>query len=506
MKNFRHDLVSTTRHAAALLLVALVQPALAQEAKPDAPPPTDPPADSTSAPPSEATAPCADQAPKAESKSRLSDEVIGIQPLPERPHLLVETNDHFLSPGFLSPGCELPTGAVWRPSLWVFGTNRVAAQYYEDHQTTNAMEVVDRLDLFAQLNLTGTERILFGVRPLDHEVDNFRRYSSYNFAAGKGEDGVNFYPQTLFFEGDFGELFPNHDLHDTKALDYGFSVGRQPLFLQEGMFIDSDIIDAVTVTRNTLNGHGILNQRITFMYAWDRIHRNNNDQEYLVDTKAQMFGLFTETDLKVSTIDVDLAYVTTPNDTTEDAFYFAASAAQRLHFPCETVNSTFRVMGSFPTEHQTLATGKGVLMFGEFSITPHGTEDVFYWTTFGAAGNCTSPTRGVEAGGPLSPAAGILFAKPQIGVYGAPMNTQANDVVGGAIGYQLIRDGIRKQLTFEIGALQTTDGSHGAAIGFATQYQQAMGQHCVLKFLGDLVQQESLAPITGLRVELLTKF
>src|SRR5262245_32489347 len=75
-------------------------------------------------------------APEAgESKSRISDEVIGIQPVPDRPPLVFEKHDPFLGNGFLTPGIELPTWAVWRPSLWVFGTNRLAFQYFQDHQT-----------------------------------------------------------------------------------------------------------------------------------------------------------------------------------------------------------------------------------------------------------------------------------------------------------------------------------------------------------------------------------
>jgi len=444
--------------------------------------------------------------PPCESRSRISDEVIGIQPVPDRPPLLVEKNGLFLGPGFLSEGLELPTGAVWRPSLWVFGTNRTAGQYFADHQTTNSAEVVDRLDLFAQLNLTGTERIVFGVRPLDQEDHNFRNYTSYDFTAGRYKDGMNFYPQTLFFEGDFGEIFPDLDWYDTKAIDYGFSVGRQPAFFQEGMFMNADILDAITITRNTLHRDDALNTRITAMYAWDRVHRNADEPEYYVDTKAQLVGLFTETDFKVSTVDLDLVYVFTSDESTKDGIYFGASATQRLHFPWQTVNSTFRILGSFPTEGETDATGKGILLASELSVTPHGSDNVIYCTTFGAAGEFTSPARGVEAGGPLSPAMGILFARPQIGVFGAPLSTLADDVVGGAVGYQILMDGIRKQLTFEIGGRQSTDGSHTAAVGIGALYQQDLTQHCVLILNGAVSKQEAINTATGIRVEILTKF
>src|SRR5262245_58620269 len=104
----------------------------------------------------------AHQGGEVQSESRISDEVLGILPVPDRPRLVVEKNGLFLGPGFLSPGYELCTGAVWRPSLWVFGTNRFTVQHFEDHEGTNVDEVVNRLDLFSQLNLTGTERLLFG--------------------------------------------------------------------------------------------------------------------------------------------------------------------------------------------------------------------------------------------------------------------------------------------------------------------------------------------------------
>ena len=218
--------------------------------------------------------------PEGESSSRLSDVPIGIQPIPLRPPLIVETNDHFLSPGFLSPGIELPTGQVVRPSLWIFGTNQFGYNYFDNKtSSTKANELTDRLDLFAQLNLSGSERILFGVRPFDKEVDNKRVYTRADFEQGDFVNGTNFVPETFFFEGDFGQMFPNLDLYDHKLLDYGFSIGRQPLLIQDGLLINANRLDAISVTRNTLNGHGDLNSRTTAFFAWDQIHRNDDNYD-----------------------------------------------------------------------------------------------------------------------------------------------------------------------------------------------------------------------------------
>lgn len=443
-----------------------------------------------------------------ESDSRVSDEVLGILEVPDRPPLVWEENGDFLGIGTLSQGYELPTGAVWRPSLWIFGTNRFATQYFEDHQTTNAAEVVDRLDLFAQLNLSGTERLVLGLRPFDHEVRSVRRYTSYDFTNGSYEDGFNLYPQSLFFEGDFGEIFPNLDPYDSGALDYGFSVGRQAAFVQEGLFINADILDALTITRNTLNGNGVLNSRLSFMYAPGWVHRNSDATNYyLLSKDAQMFALLTETDFAATTINANFAYTYTYNQQTGDGVNFGLSAAQRL-FPGEkTINSSFHVLGSFPVEQATAATGNGVLLFSNLSTTPEGTEDVAYFTTFWAIGQYVSPTRGVQNGGPVSPSAGILFARPQIGVFGSPLSSFTEDVVGGALGYQFIWDGIKKQLTFEVGGRQATSSSQSSSIGLGVLYQQAIGQHHVLILNGAIAKDDEVSsPAVGARFEWMTKF
>lgn len=439
------------------------------------------------------------------SKSRLPDEAIGIQPIPDRPPLVYERNDFFLSPGFLSLGIELPTGAVVRPSLWVFGTNRFGFQYFDTHQGTNATEMVNRLDLFTQLNLNGTERILYKVRPFDQEVNNQRRYTSYDFTDGQALDGMNFYVESLFYEGNLAEVFPCLDPYSTKALDWGYSVGRQPLVTQDGILINTNEIDMVALTRNTISGHGILNMRVTALYAWDRIHRNQDLTRYIYDPKAQMFGILSETDLKVSTVNLNLAYV--DSNRTGNAFYFEARAAQRINCLDRTFNTTVHALTSFPTDGETLETGRGVLLFDQISLTPHGTDDVLYVVGFWAIDSFTSVTRNVEVGGPLAPEAGILFASPAFGQYGSPLSNLANNVVGGSIGYQFLLDDLRKQLIFELGGRKDTDQPRDGAIGLGARYLQAYGQHWILLLDSFITKQENIGAWgAGSRFEILAKF
>ena len=162
--------------------------------------------------------------------SRLSDEPTKFftqGDIPERPALLLELGDAFLGEGNLSSGFELPTGAVWQPSLWVFGTLRSALQTIDTGDADRITEWANRFDFFANLQLTGTEKIVLGIRPLDKNRPG--QFSGYTFEPDD-DDGfdneLNANIRTFFAEGDFGSLFPDLDPVGTSILDFGFTVGR----------------------------------------------------------------------------------------------------------------------------------------------------------------------------------------------------------------------------------------------------------------------------------------
>jgi len=431
----------------------------------------------------------------------LHEDGIGLQPIPPRPKLFVETNEKFLAPGFLEQGITLPTGAVWRPSFWVFGTYRSGVNYIDPAGGAPVAEWANRLDLFGQVNLSGTERVLVGLRPFDEETANSRRFASYDFRNGDTIDGANAEFQTLFFEGDFGEIFPNLDPYDSLPLDYGFSVGRQPMLFQQGLLINEDRIDAVTVTKNTLSGGGILNLRATGAYAWNNINRNNN----VDDPNAQLVGLLTETDIAGSTINADIAYVDSPNARFGSLLAYGVSAIQRIGSFHNTYNSSVHFLGSHPTDGETQASGQGQLLFSQMSWTPHHTHDLVYANGFWAIDQFTSPARGTLGGGPLGQT-GVLFSAAGLGRYGAPLSNQASNVAGGSIGYQLFFDGTRKQIIFEVGGRKDTNEINAGAIAGGVRYQQAIGQHWIFLIDGFVAEHETLGTTPGTRIEMLAKF
>ena len=439
--------------------------------------------------------------------TELSDEPIGLNSIPPRPPLILEWNEQFFDSGWLEQGVVLPTGAVWRPSIWIFGQFRSAFQYQDaTARSRREADWANRLNLFGQLNLTGTERVVVGLRPLDEEVGNRRVFSGYDFHEGKSTDGWNGDFQTLFFEGDFGEIFPCLDLLDQRGLDFGFSVGRMPLSAQQGLLINEDLVDAVTLTKNTISGNGILNLRVTGVYAWSGLNRNSptsRPNDY--DPSSEMIALLTETDFYRSTINIDAAYVHGNDATTGDLVAFGASAIQRIHGYHNSYNTSFNVLGSYPTSGLTPYADQGTLIFSQLSWTPHHTHDLIYLNGFWAIDQFTSPARGPLQGGPLGQT-GLLFSGSGVGAFNAPLPIRTNDITGVSLGYQLFYDKSRQQVVCEIGGYRETKSDRNSAIGTMIRYQKAIGQRVVTILDGVITKQESENVTPGARAELLIKF
>lgn len=439
-----------------------------------------------------------------EPHTELDGRAIGLQPGPDRPELLIETNEKFLGVGFLSQGVRIKTGAVWRPALWVFGTYRTGVNYFDAGTGRHVAEWANRLDLFSQLNLSGTERILFGLRPFDEEETARREFGGYDFDQGSSIDAWNADVQTLFFEGDFGEIFPLLDPYDTRALDIGFSVGRQPMSFQQGLLVNEDRIDALTITRNTLSGQGNLNLRATAVYAWNEVSRQGMTGGNPNDSDAQMVGLFTESDFRQSTVNADVACVWS-NNGNGDLVAAGLSAIQRFSGYHNTYNSSLHLLASFPLNGETNFVGQGELLFSQFSWTPHHSHDLIFLNAFWAIDQFTSAARGTLAGGPLGQT-GLLFSAAGLGRYGAPLSNQASNVAGASLGYQMFFDHTRQQVVVEIGGRQDTDSTDRAAVAGGIRYQKALDQHWLMVIDAFVSKREGADIGQGGRFELQMKF
>jgi hypothetical protein len=423
---------------------------------------------------------------------------------------LLEYGGDFLGTGNIRRGYELSTGAVWTPRLWVYGTGRTALQQYERNSSDQKnSEWVNRLDLFANLQLTGTERVVLGITPL-HEDDQF---SGYTFSPDESKgwfDATNLNIRTLFFEGDIAELFPRWDAEDGKKNDIGFTVGRQQVLFQDGMTIN-DTLDAFGLSKNNIRFEGVswlVNWRSSFLVAWDEVNRENNQDENNQDEvnlennqddeDAALYSLFNQWDTVKSTIDLDLIYVDSEAED-DDLFVGAIAFIQRFG----KIGSTLRLAYSDALDNESAVASDGTLLFGEFNYVPAHTHDNLYANFFAAFDNYTSAARDPLAGGPLG-RVGLLYASSGLGSYPSPLSNRANEAIGFSLGYQKIDDQNRRQITFEVGA-RNDELNDVTQYGIATRFQQALGKRFVVQVDGFLADRDDLGSSYGARLEFVVK-
>ena len=429
--------------------------------------------------------------------SRLTDVYIPPQTstFPERPAPLFEWGNGFLEPGPLKEPIRLPTGAIWSPNLIVWGTARSGLSTHSA-KDSDAAQWANRLDLFAQAKLSPTERFVIGVRPLDKNGV----FTGYDLKEGDTTDGFNLDVRTFFFEGDFGEIFPGLDREDTRALDIGFGIGRQPVNFQEGILIN-DVVDAFTVTRNSLRFGGLSNFRATALFAWDEIEPAGQGE----DPEGGMLGVLTAADFTDSYVEVDLLTTFSDNPAIGDGLYGGIGATQRFG----EMASTFRANASLSLDDDSTVIDDGLLLTSVLSWVPHGTHegggDNLYVGSFLGIDNFTSASRSPSAPGPLANI-GILFAATGLGNIGAPISPQGADVIGGSVGYQHIMHGGRSQIIYEAGLRLATDNQDDNTIAVGARYRKAIGQRMILTldaFAGNDAIDDNFI---GGRVEILWRF
>jgi len=421
---------------------------------------------------------------------------LSIPDLPARPKLAIEIGDPFLDTGKLDAGFEVPLlGAIWQPRLWGYFIYRTAFQTFDNGtQAARNTEWGNRLDAFINLQLTGTEKILLNLRPLDkNRPSQFSRYSFEDARDGQGWEG-EFTPdvEALFFEGDLGSLFPKLDPEGMTMLDFGFTVGRQAITFQEGILIN-DTIDMIGLVRNNLYLPGVSSLRISGMWGFNKIDRG------LSTSDPQSFGLFTSADMPISTVSLDMVFVEDGGGN-GNAFYIGASAIQRIGL----FNTAFRINNSIALDDirgGNPGIDDGTLLTAEIAWTPFRSDDIIYFNPYATIGKYTQAGREPIVGGPLA-ALGILFASPNLSNYGAELNPFTDEVAGFALGYQAFWDDHRRNLVLEMATRKDYSGSGVDSLGLGFQMQQAFGRHFQVQLEGFYSFVEDRDNASGARLEL----
>ncbi len=426
--------------------------------------------------------------------------LLGPGQLPDRPAPLLELGDRFLDTGPLDPGFELPGGTVWQPRFWVFGTARTAIQSFDPGTAPRTTEWANRLDIFGNLQLTGTERAVIGFRPIDRNKSG--QFSGYRFEPGSNDGGQNFANgniTTLFFEGDLGSTFPDLDKKGILPIDIGYTVGRQPLSYQNGMLLN-DTVDTAGLARNSIHLPFTSNMLVSVFYGWNQIDRTGRPTNLPNDDGPRLYGLSTSTEILNATYDIDVIRVT-DQSRFGDTWYVGGAVIQRFWL----INTALRVNSSIASGPETTVSTDGTLVSLESSFTPFRSDDIVYFNPYVAFGTFTQAAKDPIAGGPLA-GLGITYAAYGIGTSVSPLSNAARDVAGFALGYQAFWDTHRRSLTFELGVREDTGGNTFNAQAIGIRFQQAIGQRVLLEVDGTASRQEDRPDGYGLRTELLYQF
>jgi hypothetical protein len=380
------------------------------------------------------------------------------------PRMLIEWGDKFYGTGELPFGVSPWKGTYWQPALWVFGTTTSTA-LMQTNTATEGLQTAqqrNRLDLFANLRLSGTERILVGFRPIDQGG-----YTGINLQENGGfvHADLQWKPAVYFFEGDIAELFQFLDYEDRRPRDIGFTVGRQALNLQEGLVMN-DITDLVGITFNGLHLRNASNLRVSLIWAWNEVNA-------LGTKDAHLYGLSTEADFFRATYALDVMVVDGYKDG-ERAIVAGASRSGWHGF----WNVATRVAISQALTGDSWSSG--AILFNEASRKVYPGQRIVFANSFIAKGAYTPAATSVP--GPLG-RLGILYGGLPVGGYtpGFLAPAAANEA-GIALGHQWMRIPQRQQLVLEIGYRQGLfNGADHQRLGVALRAQQAFGQRFLLQ-------------------------
>jgi hypothetical protein len=426
---------------------------------------------------------------------RYSDEVKGLKPVPDRPKPLIEWGQGYLKEGAYCCEFELPTGMVISPNLLVFGNLRTGPQAIDNGADPTTSQWVNTFDIFANLKLTGTERILVGFSPLTAKSGNKTKYI---FQPTDGFDNeLNTRLSTLFFEGELSEMFPKLDLVGRTALDWEIAVGRQPVLVHDGLLIQ-DTMDSFALTRSTIPPPGTQFARIGGIFGWNGVHRSNNQD----DNEAYLYGLLSSVDVGHHTFDLDMAFVDSVA-ARGDQFNIALGATQRIILFNTHFDTTFRIAGSVATDNETAQADDGVVLFSSIAWAPKTTDpwdNIAYFNLFWAIDTYTSVSR--TSGGPLG-LTGLLFAGNGLGAF-TPISNQADKSFGGSLGYQIFfSPALRRNLILEIGGRKDDSPGGFDAFGGGAKISQAIGKHAFISLdLFGVHQSGARDTRYGLRSEL----
>ncbi|MDQ3280084.1 MAG: hypothetical protein M3Q69_01580 [Acidobacteriota bacterium] len=388
-------------------------------------------------------------------------------------------------------------------SFMAYGDVRFAGTSYDRgiagaNGKTRQEEIAARLNLDMDLALTATERFHAFVRPLDKNGS----FTRYQFGAGAGDDKFvdqfDFNLNTLFFEGDIGQMIGGFR-NKAATFDLPVVVGRVPLLTQNGIWLQ-DAFDggAIGITAHNNPRFDISNYDITFFAGF-----NDVTTAAVTTGKTKMFGLAGFADMHRGYAEFGYGYVAADNH--DQSYHNLTAAFTKRYFGL--VANTVRVIGN--VGQKGIAgqpkTADGVLLLLENSFTRPNPVTVVPYVNFFAGFNHPQPlARAADIGGVLVNT-GINFESDGMTNY-PTLDPFAQDSFGGAVGWEYLFD-LSRQIVLEAAVVERMNGSNaGAQYAIGARYQHKLNNAWIVRFDAMRGWLAGKDDIYGARIELRRKF
>lgn len=398
------------------------------------------------------------------------------------------------------------------PQILVFGDLRTAVAF-NDNGAAEVAQIAARANINIDFKITATERIHVFFQPLQ----DGGQFTRFEFGGGDRNDRrpatfeTQEQPTTAFLEGDLGAIAAGLS-DEYNKYDIPFAVGRVPLFLQNGVWLDDAFLGfAVTpfVAQNSA-ALDITNFDITFFAGFDEVTTPavRATGGGVDDHDAQIYGVTGFFDTQEGYVEAGYAYINDRDDDNGDFSYHNFTLAfSKRYFA--TVSNATRVIVNFGQNPGAGfdTTAEGFLLLSENAFITHLPLTLIPYANFWIGKDATqSAARAAAAGGVLRNV-GINFETD--GLTGFPtLDATGVDTFGGAVGVEYLFS-FDQQLIAEFAAVFPYDDREGAAqdpqFAWGLRYQRPLTNRLIFRadaMYGLLLDAPDIA---GVRAELRVK-
>lgn len=405
-----------------------------------------------------------------------------------------------------------------RPQLLAYGDFRIGPGYNDNGQAETG-NFAARLNLDLDLRITATERIHALLRPLDR--NRVGRFTRVEFAGnqrdrfGDHEILLDAVPETLFFEGDLGQIAAGIT-DEYNLYDIPIAFGLMPMVLQNGIWMDDAILGgAITIPARNSALLDISNMDITFFAGSDRVTTGallkNGQKE---DHGANLYGTAIFIETREMYIEAGYGYTDDTRDFlgSDFSYHNLTLAVTKRYFG--KVSNSVRMIYNFGQDDPGRGlrrTADGWLLLLENSlITSKPLTLVPYANFFVGSRRPQSLARDFGAGGVLRNT-GINFETD--GLTGFPkLDDSANDTWGGALGVSYLFN-LEQQVVVEFAGLNPFDEDNepgriakGHQYAWGLRYQRPLTKRWIFRSDAIYGVREHEANLAGIRAEMRMKF